>query len=131
MADVDFGEPEFVSAAQVYGRFARIFNDLGEEFVDHNEVTWSEIDLVQATARQPGARAWYLLDEEALDERVRERSVREIVAEAPTRTEPTDLPFAAPDARLSLFASPPRSRTRSEACASTSGRECWTARALR
>ena len=99
MADVDFGEPEFVSAAQVYGRFARIFNDLGEEFVDHNEVTWSEIDLVQATARQPGARAWYLLDEEALDERVRERSVREIVAEAPTRTDPADLPFAGAGAR--------------------------------
>jgi fumarate reductase flavoprotein subunit len=97
MADVDFGEPEFVRLAQVYGRFARIFNDLGEEFVDHNEVSWSEIDLVQATARQPGARAWYVLDEEALEERVRERSVREIVDEAPTRTEPTELPFAAPE----------------------------------
>ena len=97
MADVDFGEPEFVRLAQVYGRFARIFNDLGEEFVDHNEVSWSEIELVQATARQPGARAWYVLDEEALDERVRERTVREIVAEAPTRTEPADLPFAAPE----------------------------------
>jgi succinate dehydrogenase/fumarate reductase flavoprotein subunit len=97
MADLDFGEPEFVPLAQVYGRFARIFNDLGEEFVDHNEVSWSEIDLVQATARQPGARAWYVLDEAALEERVRERSVREIVSEAPTRTEPTDLPFAAPE----------------------------------
>jgi fumarate reductase flavoprotein subunit len=97
MADVDFGEPEFVSAAQVYGRFARIFNDLGDEFVDHNEVSWSEIDLVQATARQPGARAWYVLDEEALDERVRERTVRQIVAEAPTRTDPADLPFPAPE----------------------------------
>jgi fumarate reductase flavoprotein subunit len=97
MADVDFGEPEFVSAAQVYGRFARIFNDLGEEFVDHNEVSWSEIDLVQATARQPGARAWYVLDKEALDERVRERTVREIVAEAPTRTDPAHLPFPAPE----------------------------------
>jgi succinate dehydrogenase/fumarate reductase flavoprotein subunit len=97
MADVDFGEPEFVPLAQVYGRFARIFNDLGEEFVDHNEVSWSEIELVQATAHQPGARAWYVLDEEALDERVRERTVREIVAEAPTRTEPADLPFAAPE----------------------------------
>ena len=96
MADVDFGEAEFVPLAQVFGRFARIFNDLGEEFVDHNEVSWSEIDLVQATAHQPGARAWYVLDEEALDERVRERTVREIVAEAPTRTEPADLPFAAP-----------------------------------
>jgi succinate dehydrogenase/fumarate reductase flavoprotein subunit len=97
MADVDFGEAEFVPLAQVYGRFARIFNDLGEEFVDHNEVSWSEIDLVQATAHQPGARAWYVLDEEALDERVRERTVRQIVAEAPTRTEPADLPFAAPE----------------------------------
>jgi succinate dehydrogenase/fumarate reductase flavoprotein subunit len=97
MADADFGEPEFVSAAQVYGRFAHVFNELGEEFVDHNEVTWSEIDLVQATARQPGARAWYVLNEEALDERVRERTVREIVAEAPTRTDPADLPFPVPE----------------------------------
>jgi fumarate reductase flavoprotein subunit len=97
MADVDFGEPEFVPLAQVYGRFARIFNDLGEQFVDHNDVSWSEIDLVQATAHQPGARAWYVLDDEALDERVRERTVREIVAEAPTRTDPADLPFPAPE----------------------------------
>ncbi|HLM37331.1 MAG TPA: FAD-binding protein [Gaiellaceae bacterium] len=97
MADVDFGEPDFVPLAQVYGRFARIFNDLGEEFVDHNEVSWSEIDLVQATAHQPKARAWYVLDEEALGERVRERAVREIVAETPTRTEPADLPFTAPE----------------------------------
>jgi succinate dehydrogenase/fumarate reductase flavoprotein subunit len=96
MADVDFGEPEFVPLAQVYGRFARIFNDRGEEFFDHAEVSWSELDLVQATAHQPGARAWYLLDERALDERVRDRTVREIVAEAPTRTDPVDLPFTAP-----------------------------------
>jgi fumarate reductase flavoprotein subunit len=96
MADVDFGEPEFVPLAQVYGRFARVFNESGEEFVDGAEVSWSEIDLVQATARQPGARAWYVLDEEALDRRVRDRSVREIVAEAPTRTDPAELPFAAP-----------------------------------
>jgi succinate dehydrogenase/fumarate reductase flavoprotein subunit len=97
MADVDFAEADFVPLAQVYGRFSRIVNDRGEEFVDHNEVSWSEIDLVQATAHQPGARAWYLLDEEALDERVRGRSVRELVAEAPTRTDPAELPFRAPD----------------------------------
>jgi fumarate reductase flavoprotein subunit len=96
MADVDFGEREFVPLAQVYGRFARIYNESGEEFFDHGEVSWSELDLVQATARQPGARAWYLLDEQGLDEQVRERSVREIVAEAPTRTDPADLPFPAP-----------------------------------
>jgi len=97
MADVDFGEPGFVPLAQVYGRFARIFNEDGEEFVEGAEVSWSEVDLVQATARQPGARAWYLLGEEALDQRVRDRSVREIVAQAPTRTDPAELPFETPE----------------------------------
>ena len=97
MADVDFGEAEFVPLAQVYGRFARIFNERGKEFLDRNQVSWSEIDLVQATAHQPGARAWYLLDEQRLDERVRGRSVRELAAEAPTRTNPAQLPFAAPE----------------------------------
>jgi succinate dehydrogenase/fumarate reductase flavoprotein subunit len=96
MADVDFSEPEFVPLAQVYGRFARIFNEQGEEFFDHDDVSWSELDLVQATAHQPGARAWYLLDEQALEERVRDRAVREIVAGAPTGTDPSELPFSAP-----------------------------------
>jgi fumarate reductase flavoprotein subunit len=96
MADVDFGENEFVSLAQVFGRYARIFNDEGEEFFDHDQVSWSELDLVQATAHQPGARAWYVFDEEALDERVRYGTVRELVAEAPTRAEPADLPFTPP-----------------------------------
>jgi succinate dehydrogenase/fumarate reductase flavoprotein subunit len=96
MADVDFGEDGFVSLAQVYGRHARIFNERGEEFFDHTAVSWSELDLVQATAHQPGARAWYLLDEEALDERVRYGTVRDLVADAPTRTEPSDLPFEPP-----------------------------------
>jgi fumarate reductase flavoprotein subunit len=96
MADVDFGECEFVPLAQVYGRFARVVNEHGQEFFDR-EVSWSEVDLVQATAHQPGARAWYLLDDEALDQIVRERTVREIVAEAPTGTDPGDLPFPAPD----------------------------------
>jgi len=95
MADVDFSESEFVPLAQVYGRFARILNENGEEFFD-GEVSWSELDLVQATARQPSARAWYVLDEEALDQRVRGRPVREIVAEAPTRVELSELPFEAP-----------------------------------
>ena len=96
MADVDFGEEEFVPLAQVYGRYARVFNERGEAFFE-GEVSWSELDLVQATARQPGARAWYVLDERALEQRVRERSVREIVATAPTCLDPADLPFPAPD----------------------------------
>jgi succinate dehydrogenase/fumarate reductase flavoprotein subunit len=96
MADVDFDEAGFVSLAQVYGRYARIFNERGEEFFDHTAVSWSELDLVQATAHQPGSRAWYLLDEQALDERVRYGTVRELVAGAPTRTDPAELPFEPP-----------------------------------
>ena len=96
MADVDFDEPGFVPLAQVYGRHARIFNERGEEFFDHERVSWSELDLVQATAHQPGARAWYLLDDQALDQQVRYGTVRELVASAPTRTDPAELPFEPP-----------------------------------
>ena len=95
MADVDFGEREFVPLAQVYGRYARVLNERGEEFFD-GEPSWSEVDLVQATARQPGARAWYVLDDRALQQRVRDRTVAEIVAEAPTRVDPAELPFPVP-----------------------------------
>ncbi|MDQ2984898.1 MAG: FAD-binding protein [Actinomycetota bacterium] len=100
MADVDFGAEQFVPLAQLYGRFARVFNERGEEFFDR-EVSWSENDLVQATARQPNARAWYVLDEPALQQRVRDRFVREIVAGAPTRVEPRELPFEAPPGSVS------------------------------
>jgi succinate dehydrogenase/fumarate reductase flavoprotein subunit len=96
MADIDFDESGFVPLAQVYGRYARIFNERGEEFFDHDEVSWSELDLVQATAHQPHTRAWYLLDERALDERVRYGTVRDLVTAAPTRTDPAELPFEPP-----------------------------------
>ena len=96
MADVDFDEPGFVPLAQVYGRHAWIFNERGEEFFDHERVSWSELDLVQATAHQPGARAWYLLDDQALNQQVRYGTVRELVASAPTRTDPAELPFEPP-----------------------------------
>ena len=95
MPDADFGEEEFVPLAQLYGRFARVYNDRGDEFFE-GEVSWSENDLVQATARQPGARAWYVLDARALDERVRDRTVADMVALAPTKVDPSELPFAAP-----------------------------------
>jgi succinate dehydrogenase/fumarate reductase flavoprotein subunit len=96
MADVDFDEAGFVPLAQVYGRHARIFNERGEEFFDHDQVSWSELDLVQATAHQPGARAWYLLDDEALDQQVRYGTVRDLVASAPTLTDSGELPFEPP-----------------------------------
>ena len=58
-------EEQFVAASQLYGRFARRVNDLGEEFFP-GEVSWSENDLAQAIAAQPGGRAWYELEAEAL-----------------------------------------------------------------
>jgi succinate dehydrogenase/fumarate reductase flavoprotein subunit len=91
MPDADFTEAQFVPLAQLYGRVARACNERGEEFFQ-GEVSWSENDLVQSTARQPGGRAWYLLDDEAL----KDPAVAEKVAAAPTRTEPSDLPFPVP-----------------------------------
>ena len=102
MPDADFTEADFVPRAQLYGRFARVFNERGEEFFE-DEVSWSENDLVQATARQPNARAWYVLDDAALKERVRDRTVAEMVAAAPTATDPAELPFPAPpEARVAV-----------------------------
>jgi succinate dehydrogenase/fumarate reductase flavoprotein subunit len=95
MPDADFSEAQFVPLAQLYGRYARVFNERGEEFFA-GEVSWSENDLVQATAKQPGARAWYVVDEAALAEPVRGGTVRDLVEAAPTRVELSALPFAAP-----------------------------------
>jgi succinate dehydrogenase/fumarate reductase flavoprotein subunit len=108
MPDADFSERDFVPLAQLYGRFARVFDEEGEEFFD-GEVSWSEVDLVQATARRPGARAWYVLDDEALAQRVRDRPVADMVEAAPpaTRVAPEALPFPAPaGARVAVRVSP-------------------------
>ncbi|MFN2627703.1 MAG: FAD-binding protein [Gaiellaceae bacterium] len=74
-------EKGFVELAQLYGRFARVENESGEPFF-RGPVSWSEEDLVQATARQPGATAWYVVDEAALQERVRDRTVADMVEAA-------------------------------------------------
>jgi hypothetical protein len=74
-------EGDFVRLAQLYGRFATVRNERGEDFFP-GEVSWSETDLVQATARQPGGTAWYLVDDAALGERVRDRTVGEMVEAA-------------------------------------------------
>ena len=106
MPDADFSEEQFVPLAQLYGRVARVYNERGEEFFE-GDVSWSENDLVQATAQQPGARAWYVLDGDALDQRVRDRTVADIVALAPTRVGPAELPFPAPPrARVAVRVSP-------------------------
>jgi hypothetical protein len=62
-------------------------------------VSWSETNVVQATARRPGAKAYYLLDAAALGERVRDRTVAEMVESAPAeaRVALNDLPFDPPE----------------------------------
>jgi succinate dehydrogenase/fumarate reductase flavoprotein subunit len=72
-------EEEFVPLAQVYAKHARVENLAGEQY----EVrSWAEIDVVQWTARQPGARARYVVGEDVLDEPVREKTVRDMVEAA-------------------------------------------------
>ena len=71
-------ESLFVEAAQLYGRCALRLDDEGREFFPQ-EPSWSENDLVQAIARLPGGRAWYVLSDEAFDLRVRERTVLDLV----------------------------------------------------
>lgn len=73
-------EPEdFVGLAQVYARHAVVENARGERFRPEH---WADLDVVQWTARQPGARAWYVVPDGALGERVRERTVAEVIEAA-------------------------------------------------
>ncbi len=78
-AQVD--EQDFVRASQLYGRFADVVAESGEERFE-GEPSWSETDLVQAIARWPGGRAWYRVHEDKLGERVRDRTVAEMIEAA-------------------------------------------------
>ena len=77
----DFSPEEFVEVSQLYGRYAVAINRNGERYADE-AADWSETALVRATVRQPGLRAWYIVDAAGLRERVRERTVEEMVATA-------------------------------------------------
>jgi fumarate reductase flavoprotein subunit len=77
MAAVDhLPESKFIEWGQPYARFATVVNERGETY---EASTWSEIDAAQWTARQPGARAWYRVTQAVLGERVRDRTVGEMV----------------------------------------------------
>lgn len=69
----------FVALAQLYARHAEVVNERGER---HEPRTWSEIDVLQWTARQPRARAWFRVPRERLRERIRGRAVADMVAAA-------------------------------------------------
>ena len=70
---------DFVRLAQVYAKHATV-TDL--DGVGYSARTWSEIDVVQWTARRRGARALFRVEPAQLGAAVRERTVAEIVAAA-------------------------------------------------
>jgi len=66
--------------AQRYARFAQVTNSEGDRCPPPR--SWAEIDVLQWTARQPQARAWFAVADERLGERVRDETVGEMVAAA-------------------------------------------------
>jgi fumarate reductase flavoprotein subunit len=73
------GEDDLVRLSQLYARHAAVTNERGERYETR---TWSEIDVAQWQLRQPRARAWFRVPAERLGERVRERTVGQMVAAA-------------------------------------------------
>jgi fumarate reductase flavoprotein subunit len=74
-------EQDFVRLSQLYGRHAMVTSQDGESRFERPP-TWSENDLAQEIARWPGGLAWYTVERAGLDEHVRERTVREMIAAA-------------------------------------------------
>jgi hypothetical protein len=84
---------DFVRLSQLYAGHAQVANERGERFETR---IWSETDVAQWQLRQPRARAWFTVPVERLGERVRERTVGEMVdaaeaAGAPVRREQNDV----------------------------------------
>jgi succinate dehydrogenase/fumarate reductase flavoprotein subunit len=72
---------EWVQAAQLYARHAvAVENASGWAYP--GEVDWSELRVVQWVARQPGARAWFVVPSAALGEATRYGSVADSIERA-------------------------------------------------
>jgi fumarate reductase flavoprotein subunit len=87
------GDGDLVRLSQLYARHARVANEHGERYETR---TWSEIDVAQWQLLQPRARAWFTVPADRLGERVRERTVGEMVdaaeaAGAPVRRSENDV----------------------------------------
>ncbi|HVM56161.1 MAG TPA: FAD-binding protein [Gaiellaceae bacterium] len=82
-------EEDFVPLAQLYGRWARVYDDEGRDLTPAS-VAWHESDLAQRI----GSRVWYVLDDTGL-EHGRER-VAAARAAGGTVLDPRELPFATP-----------------------------------
>jgi succinate dehydrogenase/fumarate reductase flavoprotein subunit len=87
------GERDLVRLAQLYAQHAQVTNERGEGYETR---TWSETDIAQWQLRQPRARAWFTVAAERLGERVRDRTVAEMIdaaeaAGAPVRRSEEDV----------------------------------------
>jgi succinate dehydrogenase/fumarate reductase flavoprotein subunit len=86
-------ERDFVRLSQLYAKHATVTNERGEAY---DVRTWSETDVAQWQLLQPRARAWFRVPEGRLGERVRERTVGEMIdaaeqAGAPVRRSENDV----------------------------------------
>jgi fumarate reductase flavoprotein subunit len=77
-AGIEIPEHDFVRLAQLYGGFADVVSEDGSESFD-GDPGWSETHLVKVIASWPGGRAWYRVHEGNLEQRVRERTVAEMI----------------------------------------------------
>ena len=80
-AGIPIDEAEFVPLSQLYGQFAEVVSEDGTQRFEE-EVAWSQTNLVQTIAHWPGGRAWYRVHESRLGERVRERTVADMIEQA-------------------------------------------------
>ncbi|MFL5896427.1 MAG: FAD-binding protein, partial [Thermoleophilaceae bacterium] len=71
---------DWVRAAQLYAQHAEVVNASGERY--DGPVGWAEVEVVQWIARQPGARAWFVVPDSALGEPTRYGTVAELVERA-------------------------------------------------
>ena len=96
MPDAPWDETQLVLLSQLYGRFARIFDEDGVEFFSaaRRLVVGDERRAGDRPPARRAARTTCSM-QTALEQRVRDRTVAQMVEEAPSeaRVEPVDLPF--------------------------------------
>jgi succinate dehydrogenase/fumarate reductase flavoprotein subunit len=73
------GEDDLVRLSQLYAKHAIVTNEHGDRY---ETSTWSENDVSQWQLRQPRARAWFTVPADRLAERVRERTVGQMIEAA-------------------------------------------------
>jgi succinate dehydrogenase/fumarate reductase flavoprotein subunit len=92
-------ERDYVRLAQVYGRYALVFDEQGRR-IESTDAAWHENDLVQEIARRPAGCAWYVVNDETLDVDLGRTTVGEQIeaarAAGGTVLPPADLPFPVP-----------------------------------